>query len=106
MNIPARYARLYQRRSNFQMCSATGDRPRSEKAVKREYSSACKVFPLLGQRLIRCATGKAKDGRPRMRTELDRKFDEMLTEVTGPGGRLVIARDEDGRAFVENLPGT
>jgi len=41
-----------------------------------------------------------------MRTELDRKFDEKLAEITGPGGRLVIARDAEGRAYVENLPGT
>ena len=39
-----------------------------------------------------------------MLTDLDRKFDERLAEVTGPGGRLVIGRDGDGRAIVENLP--
>ena len=41
-----------------------------------------------------------------MATELDRKFDETLAAVTGPGGRLAIGRDEKGRAIVENLPGT
>ena len=39
-----------------------------------------------------------------MLTNLDRKFDERLAEVTGPGGRLVIGRDGDGRAVVDNLP--
>jgi long-chain acyl-CoA synthetase len=39
-------------------------------------------------------------------TELDRKFDETLAAVTGPGGRLIIDRDEQGRAFVANFPGT
>ena len=39
-----------------------------------------------------------------MLTDLDRKFDERLAEVTGPGGRLVIGRDGEGRAIVENLP--
>src|SRR5687768_6711033 len=41
-----------------------------------------------------------------MHTELDRKFDQTLAEVTAPGGRLVIERDELGRAFVANFPGT
>jgi long-chain acyl-CoA synthetase len=39
-----------------------------------------------------------------MLTDLDRKFDERLAEVTGPGGRLVIGRDGEGRAVVDNLP--
>jgi long-chain acyl-CoA synthetase len=39
-------------------------------------------------------------------TELDRKFDETLAAVTGPGGRLIIEQDERGRAFVANFPGT
>ena len=41
-----------------------------------------------------------------MRSELDRKFDEMLAQVTGPGGRLIIERDDLGRAFVANFPAT
>jgi steroid-24-oyl-CoA synthetase len=41
-----------------------------------------------------------------MATELDRKFDEMLAAVTAPGGRLVVGRDAQGRAIVQNLPGT
>ena len=41
-----------------------------------------------------------------MRTELDRKFDETLAQVTGPGGRIIIERDELGRAFVANFPAT
>jgi long-chain acyl-CoA synthetase len=41
-----------------------------------------------------------------MSSDLDRKFDEMLARVTGPGGRLVIGRDEHGRAIVTNLPAT
>jgi len=39
-----------------------------------------------------------------MRSELDRRFDEKLAEVTGPGGRLVIDHDAEGRAIVSNLP--
>jgi acyl-CoA synthetase (AMP-forming)/AMP-acid ligase II len=41
-----------------------------------------------------------------MRTDLDRKFDENLAAVTAPGGRLVIERDAQGRAFVANFPAT
>ena len=41
-----------------------------------------------------------------MPSELDRRFDEELARVVGPGGRLVIGKDELGRAIVENLPGT
>src|SRR4051794_25625299 len=41
-----------------------------------------------------------------MPSELDRQFDEMLAEVTGPGGPLAIAEDEHGRAVVANFPAT
>ena len=41
-----------------------------------------------------------------MQTELDRKYDEKLAEVTAPGGRLVIGEDEHGRAIVTNFPDT
>jgi len=41
-----------------------------------------------------------------LKTELDRKFDETLAEVTGPGGRLIIDHDAQGRAFVANFPAT
>src|SRR5205085_5962088 len=41
-----------------------------------------------------------------MPTELDRRFDEELARVTGPGGRLVIGRDELGRGIVTNFPAT
>lgn len=41
-----------------------------------------------------------------MRNELDRRFDEELARVTGPGGRLVIGEDERGLPIVTNLPAT
>ena len=41
-----------------------------------------------------------------MPNELDRRFDEELARVVGPGGRLVIGQDELGRAIVENFPAT
>ena len=41
-----------------------------------------------------------------MPNELDRRFDEELARVTGPGGRLAIGHDELGRAIVTNLPPT
>ena len=41
-----------------------------------------------------------------MASELDRKFDETLAAVTGPGGRIVIDHDDKGRAFVGNFPAT
>ncbi|HZU51155.1 MAG TPA: class I adenylate-forming enzyme family protein, partial [Sphingomicrobium sp.] len=41
-----------------------------------------------------------------MRNELDRRFDEELAKVTGPGGRLSVGEDEQGRAVVTNLPST
>lgn len=41
-----------------------------------------------------------------MASELDRKFDETLAAVTGPGGRIIIEHDEQGRAIVGNFPAT
>ena len=41
-----------------------------------------------------------------MPNELDRRFDEELTRVVGPGGRLVIGKDELGRGIVTNFPAT
>ena len=41
-----------------------------------------------------------------MPSELDRKFDEVLAQVTAPGGRLVIGEDDQGRAIVANFPAT
>jgi acyl-CoA synthetase (AMP-forming)/AMP-acid ligase II len=41
-----------------------------------------------------------------MPSELDRKFDETLAQVIGPGGRLVIGEDAQGRAIVANFPAT
>jgi long-chain acyl-CoA synthetase len=39
-------------------------------------------------------------------TDLDRKFDAVLAAVIGPGGRVVIERDEQGCAIVGNFPST
>ncbi len=41
-----------------------------------------------------------------MSSELDRRYDEMLARVTGPGGPLAIGKDERGRAIVSNFPAT
>ena len=41
-----------------------------------------------------------------MPSELDRKFDAVLAAVTGPGGRIVLGEDEEGRKIVTNLPPT
>jgi len=41
-----------------------------------------------------------------MPSELDRKFDAVLAAVIGPGGRVQIAEDEQGRAIVANFPPT
>jgi len=41
-----------------------------------------------------------------MPSELDRRFDEELARIIGPGGRLVVGKDQLGRAIVENLPAT
>ena len=41
-----------------------------------------------------------------MRSDLDRRFDEMLAQLTGPGGRLVIEKDDKGQAIVANFPDT
>ena len=41
-----------------------------------------------------------------MPSELDRRFDEELATVVGPGGRLAIGQDALGRAIVENFPAT
>ena len=39
-------------------------------------------------------------------TELDRKFDAVLAAVTGPGGRVVLEEDSQGRTIVGNFPAT
>jgi acyl-CoA synthetase (AMP-forming)/AMP-acid ligase II len=41
-----------------------------------------------------------------MPSELDRKFDAVLAAVTGPGGRIQIGADDEGRAIVTNFPAT
>jgi long-chain acyl-CoA synthetase len=41
-----------------------------------------------------------------MASELDRKFDGTLAAVIGPGGRLIMGEDEQGRAIVTNFPPT
>ena len=41
-----------------------------------------------------------------MPSELDRRYDEALAKVSGPGGMLVIGKDEQGRAIVTNFPAT
>ena len=41
-----------------------------------------------------------------MQTELDRRYDAELARVTGPGGRIVLERDEQGRVIVGNFPAT
>ena len=41
-----------------------------------------------------------------MPSELDRRFDQKLAEVNGPGGPVQIARDEKGQAIVANFPAT
>src|SRR4051812_25047307 len=107
MKMPARYARLYHLKSNEPMCSATGDKPRSVKLMDFERSAAaCKDFPMDVQRLIRRVSAKAKEADPQMPSALDRRFDEELARVVGPGGRLVIGHDALGRAIVENFPAT
>ena len=59
----------------------------------------------LSCRLIgwRRTKGKGETDGP---SELDRKFDAMLAAVTGPGGRVIIDEDEQGRAIVANFPAT
>src|ERR1700712_5341873 len=41
-----------------------------------------------------------------MPSALDRQYDEVLTEVTGPDRRIQLGRDAQGRAIVTNLPAT
>jgi acyl-CoA synthetase (AMP-forming)/AMP-acid ligase II len=41
-----------------------------------------------------------------MPSELDRKFDAVLAAVTGPGGRIQLGKDGEGRTIVTNLPPT
>jgi long-chain acyl-CoA synthetase len=41
-----------------------------------------------------------------MPSELDRKFDAVLSAVTGPGGRVTLGKDAEGRTIVTNLPPT
>ncbi|WP_260482733.1 class I adenylate-forming enzyme family protein [Sphingomicrobium flavum] len=39
-----------------------------------------------------------------MGSPLDQKFDAVLAAVTGEGGRVIIGKDEKGRAIVSNFP--
>jgi long-chain acyl-CoA synthetase len=39
-------------------------------------------------------------------SELDRKYDAVLAAVTGPSGRVVLDKDDDGRVIVTNFPAT
>src|SRR4051794_23945640 len=41
-----------------------------------------------------------------MPSELDRRYDDTLAEVSGPGGTIVIGKDELGQAIVTNFPAT
>ena len=41
-----------------------------------------------------------------MPSELDRRYDEELERVTGPGGRLALEADDQGRTIVANFPAT
>ena len=41
-----------------------------------------------------------------MKTELDRRFDEELAKVVGPGGKIELTEDEQGRAIAAKLPPT
>ena len=41
-----------------------------------------------------------------MPSELDCRFDKMLDQVIGPGGRIVIGQDAEHRAIVTNFPAT
>jgi len=50
--------------------------------------------------------GGRKGQRRAILSDLDRRFDEMMARVIGPGGRLVIERDAEGRAIVGNFPAT
>ncbi|HEU0310934.1 MAG TPA: class I adenylate-forming enzyme family protein [Sphingomicrobium sp.] len=39
-------------------------------------------------------------------SDLDRKFDAVLAAVTGPGGRVILDKDDRGRTIVANFPAT
>ncbi|WP_265528607.1 class I adenylate-forming enzyme family protein [Sphingomicrobium marinum] len=41
-----------------------------------------------------------------MPSPLDQTFDAVLAAVTGEGGRIILAEDEQGRAIVSNFPAT
>ncbi|MCL6741224.1 acyl--CoA ligase [Sphingomonas sp. RB56-2] len=39
-------------------------------------------------------------------TDLDRSYDAVMAAVTGPGGRVILSKDELGRTIVSNFPAT
>src|SRR5687768_14816661 len=39
-------------------------------------------------------------------SELDRKYDAVMAAVTGPGGRVILDKDKEGRTIVANFPAT
>src|ERR1044072_9346736 len=99
MKMPARDARLYQRSSKKPRSSATGFRPKSFQTIAFDPAVA-NALPRLRTAPHKVANAEGKGvGMP---SELDRRFDDMLATVIGPGGRLIIERDEHGRAIVSN----
>ena len=39
-------------------------------------------------------------------SELDRKYDAVMAAVTGPGGRVILDKDDKGQTIVANFPAT
>ena len=39
-------------------------------------------------------------------SELDRKYDAVMAAVTGPGGRVILDKDDKGQVIVANFPST
>src|SRR6185369_6138281 len=39
-------------------------------------------------------------------TDLDRSYDAGIAAITGPGGRVILDRDERGQVVVTNFPAT
>src|SRR5215211_4484129 len=39
-------------------------------------------------------------------SELDRKYDAVMAAITGPGGRVILDKDQQGRTIVANFPAT
>src|SRR6476469_537764 len=87
------------------MLSATGSSPRLVKSIPDDVTLFIRSsLGALASHKVSESKGQGNDND--MPTELDQRYDAVLAAVTGPGGRLVVGEDAQGRREVTNFPAT